>query len=148
MNPMPLRIEAQQRFASTIAALAQPGDLRALSLAALHAVMALRLAALCERAGRERLAELSIRLGSVGAALALCSLIDAVVRVWPEPYRCSPPCCRALTPDERTVAACMGAAAQGDEAGFRAQIDGLVRPDRHGDFYARAVHAAALVAAI
>lgn len=120
-----------QRWSATIAAMARPGDVRALSLPLLHVVMSLRLCALFDRAEREPLAELSTRFASVTAARAVLDLARTIRGVWPEPYVCARPCCMKMTPDETTLAALGRAALAGDPSAFVRRIDGFVRSDRH-----------------
>ena len=64
-------------------------------------------------------------------------------RCWPERVSVHPPCCRGLSPDERTLALLVDAAGSGDREAFSRAIDGFVRPDRHEPLYAAAVDLAA-----
>lgn len=134
------------RFAPALAELARPADLRALSLPVLHVVMAMRLAALFDRAGRDPLVEMTTRLASITAAEQLLALVRLVARSWPEPYMAGRPCCLHMTPDERTLAGMVRAAAKADRAGFGRQIDGFVRADRHEPLFQQTVLAVASLA--
>lgn len=134
-----------QRFAATIAALSRPIDARALPLHALHLVMAMRLGALFEAAGRDPVSELTTRYRSVTKAVAVLRFTEEALRVWPAPFGVNRPCCLALTPDETTIAALARCARRGDRAAFGRAIDGLVRADRHERLYARCVEAVAVL---
>lgn len=135
MSALPLRPDASGRFSPTVRSLALPADLRALPRPALHVVMAMRLAALFERAGRDPVGELTCRLRSVTAALEFCELQRRVVRAWPEPYLASRPCCLGMTPDETTLAGMIRTAAARDRAAFGRVIAGFVRADRHDTLF-------------
>lgn len=137
--------QLDQRFAATVAALARPADARALSLPALHLVMAMRLGALFEAAGRDPVSELTTRYRSVTKAVAVLRFTEEAVRVWPAPFTVNRPCCLALTPDEATVAALAGAAGRAHRTGFGRAIDGLIRADRHDRLYDRCVEAVAML---
>ena len=139
---------AHSARAQIIARLAQPADLRTLPLPVLHIVMAMRLAALFDRAGRDLLGELATRLGSVTAAEQLLSLGQAIVRTWPEHYVAGRPCCMRMTPDERTVAGMAQAASRGDRDAFARELQGFVRQDRHDDLFGRTVRCLAELSAL
>lgn len=145
--PSPAQPSSQCKasFAVTIAALARPADIRALPLHALHLVMAMRLCALFDAAGREPIGELTQRFRSVGTALAVLSLNREIARIWPERFMVSRPCCTAMTPDERTLAALVRAAATGNREAFKQTLDGFVRADRHERLFADLVRAVAAV---
>jgi len=136
------------RFAPQIAALALPGDLRSLTLPALHIVMAMRLAALFDHAERDPLVELTARLGSVTAARHVLKLVRLVALSWPEPYRAGRPCCLRMTPDEWTLSAMIGAADGLDREGFAHQIAGFVPHDRHGPLFDQSVRCMAELSAL
>ena len=135
-------------FAATIAALGRPLDLRGLNLAALHAVMAVRLCALFDRAQREPLAELTQRFRSFEAASAVLELVREITSTWPEPFVTNRPCCLALSPDEATLAAMVRQAATGNRADFSASLEGFVRKERHERLYTGTVRAVALLQAV
>lgn len=139
------QLPLDQRFAATIAALARPIDARALPLPALHLVMAMRLGALFEVAGRDPVSELTTRYRSVTKAVAVLEFAEEALRVWPAPFGVNRPCCLALTPDETAVAALARSARRGDREGFSRVIDGLVRADRHERLYASCVEAVAML---
>lgn len=120
-------------------------DLRNQSLAAIHLVMSLRLCALAEVAGREPLAALACRLGSVTAAQAVFDLTDRITRAWPDRFATARPCCPGMTPDEWTVAMLARAARQADRPGFAAVLDGFVRAERHDALFAATVAALAAI---
>lgn len=134
-------------FAATIAGLARRPDLRALNLATLHGVMAVRLCALFDHAQREPLAELAQRFRSFEAAEAVLDLVRAVTRAWPEPFVTGRPCCLALSPDEATLAAMLRTAGRGDRDGFGSALVGFVRAERHEGLYDASVRAVALLEA-
>jgi hypothetical protein len=121
------------------------GDIRALSLPALHLVMTLRLCDLLERAGRDPLTELATRFQSVAAARAALHFADTVERVWPSRYDPARPCSLGMTPDEATLAAVVRAALACDRAACTRALQGFVRADRHAALYDAAVHAVAML---
>jgi hypothetical protein len=123
--------------------LAAPPLLGELSLLALRSVLAFRILALCSKAGREPVAELASRFRSVTVAKSFLEWTDCVGRCWPERLSVHPPCCRGLSPDEKTLALLIDAAASGDREAFSRAIDGFVRPDRHEPLYVAAVDLAA-----
>lgn len=122
--------DTSQRFSATIAALARPADLRALSLPALQLVMAMRMCALFEAAGRDPILELTTRFRSVTAARSVLDLAESVRRCWPESFLVHRPCCLALSPDEHTLAAMIRTVGGRDSAAFHDTLQGLVRADR------------------
>lgn len=129
--------------AKVIEQLAAPPRLGSLSLLALQSVMALRILALCSKAVCEPVPELTRRFRSVTAAKSFLALADCIGRYWPERVSVHPPCCRGLSPDEKTLALLIDAAGAGDREAFGRAIDGFVRSDRHEPLYAAAVDFAA-----
>lgn len=136
---------AQDNHAAIIASLARPQDVRALSLTSLHTVMAMRLCALFERAGRDPVPDLAQRYRSVEAARAMHALARKVIRSWPDPFLVNRPCQLLMTPDEMTLAAMTRHAIAGDRPGFDDALAGFVRPERHGPLFEATQHAAALL---
>ncbi len=131
MRPKPHSAPLGSQADDALARLSRLGDVRSLSLAALHIVMAMRLCALFERAGRDPVVELSQRFGSVSAAGAMLDLAGQVGLCWPERYHASRPCCLAMTPDEWTVAQLCKAIEAGSRKQFVAVLAGFVRRERH-----------------
>ncbi|WP_107716533.1 MULTISPECIES: hypothetical protein [Novosphingobium] len=131
--------------AATIAALARPQDVRALSLTALHVVMAMRLSALFERAGRDPIPDLAQRYRSIETAAAVHALVRRVIRTWPERFLVNRPCQLTMTPDEATLAAMVRHALLADNEGFAGMLQGFVRADRQDGLYHATQHAAALL---
>jgi len=113
-----------------IAALAAPPRVERLGPVAARFLHALRLIALHERAGRDPVPELAVRLGSVEVAARALIMAQAIAATWPENIAVSRFCCRLLSHDEATIGAIIDAAAGGDRRGFEAALDGLVRADR------------------
>jgi hypothetical protein len=113
-----------------IAALSVPPRLEMLGPIAGRFVHALRLIALHERAGRDPVPELAVRLGGVEIAAKALILSHGITASWPENIAVSRFCCRLLTHDEATIGAFIDAAAHRDRAGFEAALTGLVRPER------------------
>ena len=126
-----------------ISRLAAPPLMGELSLLALQSVLALRIVALCSRAGREPVVELARRFRSVTAAKSFLALAERIERCWPERITVHPPCCRGLSPDENTLALMIDAAGAGDREAHRRAIEGFVRRDRHETLFAAAVDLAA-----
>ena len=93
-------------------------------------VYSLRLIALHERARRDPVPELTMRLGGVEIAAKSLALAQAIMSVWPENIHVSRFCCQCLTHDEATIAALVEHTVQRRHADFAAQIAGLIRPDR------------------
>ncbi|MEM9502000.1 MAG: DNA-directed RNA polymerase subunit beta' [Pseudomonadota bacterium] len=115
---------------STIAQLASPPRIEAFGPLAARFVYSLRLIALHDRAGRDPVPELAVRLGSVETAAKALALSQAITSVWPENIQVSRFCCQSLTYDEATLAVLIDAAVQRDRPGFESTVDGLIRPDR------------------
>lgn len=135
-------------LSATVAALARPHDIRGLSLTALHLVMAMRLCALFERAGRDPVPDLAQRYRSVEAACAVHGLVRTITQVWPEPFMVNRPCCLAMSPDETTLAAMTRSALAADRAGFGATLHGFVRADRHEALHEATRHAVVTLAGL
>ncbi|MGY6635509.1 MAG: DNA-directed RNA polymerase subunit beta' [Erythrobacter sp.] len=114
----------------TIAALAAPPRIERLGPVAGRFIHALRLIALYERAGRDPVPELAVKLGGVEIAAKALMLAHTISVVWPENIHVSRFCCRLLSHDEATIGAFVDAASQGDRVGFEAAITGLIRQDR------------------
>ena len=131
--------------AGLIERLAAPPLVGELSLLALQSVLALRVLALCSKAAREPIAELTRRFRSVTAAKSFLELADCIGRCWPERLMVHRPCCSGLSPDERTLALLVDAAGAGDREAFGRAIDGFVRHDRHEALYAATVDFAAVL---
>ena len=138
---MPL--PASSTRAAIVAALARPADLRAQDLVAVHLVSAVRVCALADHAGRDALPELAGRYGNVDVARGVLTLVRTIGRTWPEPYVAGRPCCMAMTPDERTLAAMVQAARAGNRPAFCAAIEGFIRPARHDRLFDATVRAVA-----
>jgi hypothetical protein len=143
MPPLPQSHPMEVRYCAIVASLARLADIRSLPLPALHLVMALRLCALMEQAGRNPVAELVTRFHSVTAAKAALGLAEAVSRCWPERYMVARPCALKMTPDEATLAAMARSALARDRAGFEQALHGFVRSDRHDVLFAATVEAVA-----
>lgn len=93
-------------------------------------IYSLRLIALHERARRDPVPELTVRLGGVEIAAKALALSQAITGVWPEDIHVSRFCFQCLTHDEETIAALVEHTVQRRRADFAAQIEGLIRPDR------------------
>jgi hypothetical protein len=128
--------------------MSRPLDVRALSLTGLHIVMAMRLCALFEQAGREPVPELARRFRSVEAALAMLGLVDTIATCWPEPVTVNRPCCMAMSPDEATVAAMARAATAGDSAAFGDALTGFVSAEHYEHLFEASVRAVAALQSI
>lgn len=132
-------------FAATISRMSRPQDIRALSLAGLHIVTAMRLCAMFERAERDPLPDLARRYRSVEAAVSVHRLVRAVIETWPERFTVNRPCCLSMSPDEATLAGLVRHAAAGRREAFCAEIAGFVRAERHERLFDAAVQAVALL---
>jgi hypothetical protein len=96
----------------------QPRDVRQLQVAAMHAVMAMRLCVICHNADRDPAADLLQRFGNELAVHRFQVVFEAVGAAWPEPFRVSRPCCPTLSPDESMFANMMVAVANRNRAAF------------------------------
>lgn len=113
-----------------IAALAASPRIEALGPVGGRFVHALRLIALHERAGRDPLPELALRLGSIEVAAKVLILTQEIEANWPENIHVSRFCCQMLSHDEATIGAFVDAAAKADRRAFEDSLAGLIRPDR------------------
>lgn len=113
-----------------ISALLAPPRVERLGPVAGRFIHALRLIALHERAGRDPVPELAVRLGSVEVAAKALILAHAIAASWPENIHVSRFCCRLLSHDEATIGAFVDAAAHADRPAFEAALTGLIRADR------------------
>ena len=111
--------------------LAAPPRLDDLGPLAARFVYTLRLVALHQRARRDPVPELAMRLGNVEVAAKALALSQAIASCWPENIQVSRFCCQLLTHDEATIGSLIDSASACDRHGFETAIEGLVRPDRH-----------------
>ncbi len=118
------------QYGVAIAKLADTPKLSEFGPVAARFLYSLRLIALYDRANRDPIPELAVRLSSVETADKALALAKVVTTNWPENLQISRFCCQFLTHDEATIGALVDAAAAGDRGQFDAQIDGLVRPNR------------------
>ncbi|MDJ0641808.1 MAG: DNA-directed RNA polymerase subunit beta' [Erythrobacter sp.] len=116
--------------AATISKLAAPPRLDELDPIAARFVQSIRLIALHEKAKRDPIPELALRLGNVEVAFKSLVLSQTICGVWPENIHVSRHCCRLMSHDEATIGAMVQSAAACDRAGFEAAIEGLIRPER------------------
>jgi len=123
------------RFGHITKALARPQDLRRLPMPAMHVVMAMRLCALFERAGRDPFSELATRFASAALAVDVLSLNRRIARSWPDAFVVSRPCCMRLTPDEATLANLARFALAADRQAFARELEGFVRTMFHDGLY-------------
>ncbi len=118
------------QHSAAIAKLVDTPKLSALGPIAARFLYSLRLIALYDRAGRDPIPELAVRLTSVETAAKAYALAKSITTVWPESVQISRFCCQFLTHDEATIGALVDAVAARDRGQFEAQIDGLIRSDR------------------
>jgi len=116
--------------AHILAALLNTPRITELGPIAARFVYSLRLIALHERARRDPVPELTVRLGGVEIAAKSLALSHAITGMWPEDIHVSRFCCQCLTHDEETIAAMVEHTVQRRRADFAAQIEGFIRPDR------------------
>ncbi|NQX93954.1 MAG: DNA-directed RNA polymerase subunit beta' [Erythrobacter sp.] len=110
--------------------MAEPVLLFSLSPVAARFIHALRLIALHERVKRDPVPELAMRLGALDVAAKALALSQTVAATWPENVHVSRFCCQRLTHDEATIGTLIELTWSRDRAGFGAQIEGLIRPER------------------
>lgn len=115
---------------AVIAQLAKPPCAADLDPIAARFIYSLRLIALHERAKRDPVPELAMRLGNVEVAAKSLALANAISATWPENIRVSRFCCGYLSHDEATIAALTNSAANRDPGMFEHAVAGFIRPDR------------------
>ncbi|WP_298470157.1 DNA-directed RNA polymerase subunit beta' [uncultured Erythrobacter sp.] len=115
---------------SIVAQLAEPPRIASIGPIAARFLYSLRLIALHERARRDPVPELAVRLGSVETAAKSLTLAHTIGSVWPENIQVSRFCCQLLTHDEASIGAMIDAAGAQDRTAFEGSIEGLIRPDR------------------
>lgn len=113
-----------------IAKLQEPRKVSELTVLEQRFVFSLRLIAVYRRAGRDPLAELTSRLGSVTVAVKAIQLVEAIAYAWPEPVQLRRCCCQTASHDELTMAAVVGAAARARRDLAEEELSGLLRPER------------------
>lgn len=101
-----------------ISVMIRPRDVRQLSMAAMHAVMALRLCVICHKVGRNPMDDLIQRFGNPLAVRHFRFVFEAIGTAWPDPFTISRPCCPLLSPDEAMFADMMTSVARRDRAAF------------------------------
>ena len=116
--------------AATIARLARPPRMSELHPIAARFLYSLRLIAVHERAKRDPVPELAMRLGSVEVAAKALALAHEVKVIWPEDVSVGRFCCSLLSPDEATLGALIESAWTRDRSRFDRTADGFIRPER------------------
>ena len=116
--------------AEIIANLARSPRIETLHPIAARFIYSLRLIAVHERASRDPVPELAVRLGSVEVAAKALTLAQDIKRLWPEDVHLARFCCRCLSHDEATIGAMISSAAARDTARFDQVLAGFIRPDR------------------
>lgn len=127
---MPENRPASSSSQTIIAQLAQPRRVQSFGAIAARFIYSLRLIALHDRARRDPVPELAMRLASVESAAKSLALAQTITQVWPENVTVSRFCCCALTHDEATIGALIDAATARDRTAFDGAVQGLVRPMR------------------
>lgn len=113
---------------AVIAELAKPPCARDLDPIAARFIYSLRLIALHEKAKRDPVPELAMRLGNVEVAAKSLALANAISATWPEKVRVSRFCCGYLTHDEVTIGAIIQSASDRDPEMFKCTVAGFIRP--------------------
>lgn len=146
---MPDHRPASSSSQTIIAQLAQPRRVQSLGPIAARFIYSLRLIALHDRARRDPIPELAMRLASVESAAKSLALAQTITHVWPENVTVSRFCCCALTHDEATIGTLIDAATARDRTAFDGTVQGFVRPmridalwDASVDLIAAELHAA------
>ena len=106
--------------AGWIARLHVPATVNDLSPIAQRFIFSLRVVAVYRKAGREPLAELTSRLGSITVAVKSLQLVESMAHVWPEPVHVQRCCCQILSHHELTIARALEAIAENNVDGFDA----------------------------
>jgi hypothetical protein len=83
-----------------------------------QAILSLRYAIICRRAGYNPLPEWERRWGSAITARRFYVLVEAIGHVWPDPFAVAPPCCAKLSFDEGLLASLITSAAFEDRRRF------------------------------
>jgi len=111
--------------AGWIARLHVPATVNDLSPIAQRFIFRLRVVAVYRKAGREPLAELTSRLGSITVAVKSLQLVESMAHVV-HVQRC---CCQILSHHELTIARALEAIAENNVDGFDAQLADLMPSD-------------------
>ena len=127
---MPDHSAPSPRTRPIIARLAAVPRVQTLGPIAARFVYSLRLIALHDRARRDPIPELAMRLASVESAAKSLALAQVVGAVWPENIHVSRFCCCAMSHDEATLGAMVDAATGRNRPAFDAAVQGLIRPAR------------------
>lgn len=115
--------------AGWIARLHVPATVNDLSPIAQRFIFRLRVVAVYRKAGRDPLAELTSRVGSITVAVKSLQLFESMAHVWPKPVHVQRCCCQILSHDELTIARALEAIAENNVDGFDAQLADLMPSD-------------------
>lgn len=127
---MPHSRSTSSAAAATIARLAEVPCVDGVTPIAARFIYSLRLIAVHQRAGRDPVAELAVRLGSFDVAAKSLAFAQTICTVWPENITVSRFCCRLMSHDEASIAALVEAATDRERSRFDQTITGLIRTDR------------------
>jgi len=128
-----------QNLANWIAKLKEPGKLSDLSPIAQRFVFSLRLVAVYRKAGRDPVAELTARMGTVTVAVRALQLIESFAHAWPDPLQLRRCCCQLLSFDELTLSAALQAAADGERCVFEHQLADMLPSEVRETVWASAI---------
>lgn len=115
--------------ADWIASLQVPAKVNDLSPIAQRFIFSLRVVAVYRKAGRDPLAELTSRLGSITVAVKSLQLVESMAHVWPERVQVRRCCCQMLSHDEHTMARALEAVAENNQVDFDDQLVDLLPSD-------------------
>lgn len=107
----------------------QPPVMQVLGPLGVAIVMATRVHVMARRRQADAAAALRQRFRSDATAAQMRHMIDVVASVWPERFAVFPPCCAALSPDERLLGQLVDAAADNNRPEFDAHARDLLDCD-------------------
>jgi hypothetical protein len=107
----------------------QPRDIRQLPIAAIHAVMAMRLCVICHKADRDPVDDLLQRFGNDLAVRRFQVVFEVIGTAWPDAFTVSRPCCSMLSPDESMFANMMMSVAAQNRAAFDIETRDMLDSD-------------------
>ncbi len=119
-----------------IRAFIRPRDVRQLSLAAMHTVMAVRLCVICRKTDHDPAQDLLLRFGNELAVRRFQVLFEAIGTAWPEPFTISRPCCPVLSLDESMLANMMIAVIDQNRAAFDLETHEMLGSDARETLFA------------
>lgn len=113
-------------------------DIRHLSAAQGRIALAMRIAVVFNKLGRNPMPELENRLGSSRAVGHFLNMIGEMGSTWPEPIYVNPPCCPKLSYDEMMLLDLLEACGRADRKAFDERLLDLVSAQARDKIYCAA----------